>query len=112
MQKCFKNELWQVAVSDVRVRSNFLNIFSKINGLFLHCIGIIYIAKNFAVESLFDSYSYFLLCCNDENWTEDDEREAEAVLDKDVMKLVLVGVSQHQVDVVVGEVDQDEAWQK
>ena len=93
-------------------RSNFLDIFSKINWLFLHFIGIIYSAKNSAIESLFDSDSYFLLRCNDENWTEDDEREAEAVLDKDVMELILVGVSQHQVDVIVGEVDQDEAWEK
>ena len=64
------------------------------------------------MESLFDSDSYFLLGCNDEDWTEYDEREAEAVLDKDVMELILVGVSQHQVDVIVGEVDQDQAGQK
>ena len=61
------------------------------------------------MESLFDTDSYILLSCNDEKWTEDDEREAEAILDKDVMKLVLVSVSEHQVDVIVGEVDQDEA---
>ena len=64
------------------------------------------------MESLFDPDSNFLLCCNDENGTEDDEREAEAVLDKDVMELILVCVSKHQVDVIVGEVDQDEAWEK
>ena len=64
------------------------------------------------MESLFDSDSYLLLGCNDEDWTEYDEREAEAVLDKDVMELVLVSVSQHQVDVIVGEVDQDQAGQK
>ena len=64
------------------------------------------------MESLFDSDSYFLLRCNDENWTEYDEREAEAVLDKDVMELILVGVSQHQVGVIVGEVDQDQTGEK
>ena len=74
--------------------------------LILHC------KKHRAFESLFDSDSYFLLRCNDEDWTEYDEREAEPVLDKDVMELVLVGVSQHQVDVIVGEVDQDQAGQQ
>ena len=64
------------------------------------------------MKSLFDPDSYILLCCNDENRTEDDEGEAETVLDKDVMELILVGVSQHQVDVIVGEVDQDQAGQK
>ena len=64
------------------------------------------------MESLFDSDSYFLLSCNDEKWTEDDEREAEAVLDEDVVELVLVSVSEHQVDVIVGEMDQDETWKE
>ena len=49
-----------------------------------------------------------LLRCNDEKWAEDDEREAESVLDKDVVKLVLLGVSKHQVDVIVGEVEEDQ----
>ena len=62
------------------------------------------------MESLFDTDSYILLSCNDEKWTEDDEREAEAVLDEDVVELVLVSVSEHQVDVIVGEMDQDETW--
>ena len=62
------------------------------------------------MESLFDTDSYILLSCNDEKWTEDNEREAEAVLDKDVVELVLVSVSEHQVDVIVGEMDQDETW--
>ena len=48
------------------------------------------------------------LRCNDEKWAEDDEREAESVLDKDVVKLVLLGVSKHQVDVIVGEVEEDQ----
>ena len=61
------------------------------------------------MESLFDTDSYILLSCNDEKWTEDNEREAEAVPDEDVVELVLVSVSEHQVDVIVGEVDQDEA---
>ena len=73
---------------------------------------ILHSKKHRAFESLFDSDSYFLLRCNDENWTEYDEREAESVLDKDVMELILVGVSQHQVDVIVGEVDQDQTGQK
>ena len=73
--------------------------------LILHC------KKHRAFESLFDSDSYFLLRCNDEDWTEYDEREAESVLDKDVVKLVLLGVSKHQVDVIVGEVDEDETWE-
>ena len=62
------------------------------------------------MESLFDTDSYILLSCNDEKWTEDNEREAEAVLDEDVVELVLVSVSEHQVDVIVGEMDQDETW--
>ena len=70
--------------------------------LILHC------KKHRAFESLFDSDSYFLLRCNDEDWTEYDEREAESVLDKDVVKLVLLGVSKHQVDVIVGEVEEDQ----
>ena len=81
-------------------------ILKSILLLILHC------KKHRAFESLFDPDSNFLLCCNDENGTEDDEREAEAVLDKDVMELILVCVSKHQVDVIVGEVDQDEAWEK
>ena len=60
------------------------------------------------MESVFDSDSYLLLRCNDEKWAEDDEREAESVLDKDVVKLVLLGVSKHQVDVIVGEVEEDQ----
>lgn len=73
---------------------------------------ILHSKKHRAFESLFDSDSDFLLRCNDEDWTEYDEREAEPVLDKDVMELVLVSVSQHQVDVIVGEVDQDQAGQQ
>ena len=71
---------------------------------------ILHSKKHRAFESLFDTDSYILLSCNDEKWTEDNEREAEAVLDEDVVELVLVSVSEHQVDVIVGEMDQDETW--
>ena len=63
------------------------------------------------MESLFDSDSYFGIATQDQKWTKDDEWEAKAVLDKDVMKLILLGVSKHQVDVIVGKVDEDETWE-
>ena len=64
------------------------------------------------MKSCLDSISYFLLGCNDQKGTENDEREPEAVLDKDIMKLVLVGVGQDQVDVVVWDVDGDQSGEE
>ena len=64
------------------------------------------------MKSCLDSISYFLLGCNDQKGTENDEREPEAILDKDIMKLVLVGVGQDQVDVVVWDVDGDQSGEE
>ena len=64
------------------------------------------------MESCFNSDSYFLFGCNDEKGAENDERESEAILDKDIMELILLGVSQDQVDVIVGDVDDDETGEE
>ena len=64
------------------------------------------------MESCLNSRSYVLLCCHDEEGTEDDEGEAEAIFDEDVVKLILVCVSKDQVDVIVGDVDEDKSGKK
>ena len=72
----------------------------------LHC------KQNRAFECLFNSNSYFFPGCDDQKRAEDNEGESEAILDQDVVKFILLGVSQDQVDVVVGEVDEDEPWEE
>ena len=53
------------------------------------------------MKSCLDSDSYFRLGCHDQEGTEDDEGESEAIFDKDVVEFILVGVSKDQVDVIV-----------
>ena len=69
------------------------------------------LAEDTAIKGSFNSNSYLFLGRDDEKWTEDDERESEAIFDKDVVKFIRVGVSKDQVDVIVGEVDEDETWE-
>ena len=96
--------------------SNFFDIYSKINRLLFKRFFVDWVvfnlAEDTAIKGSFNSNSYLFLGRDDEKWTEDDERESEAIFDKDVMKFILLGVSKDQVDVVVWDVDEDQSGEK
>ena len=49
---------------------------------------------------------------DDEEWTEDDEGEAEAILDQEKVEVALLGVGEEEVDVIVGDVEEDKAGEE
>ena len=49
---------------------------------------------------------------DDEEGAEDDEGEAEAILDQEEMEVIFLGVREEKVDVIVGNVEKDETEKK
>ena len=49
---------------------------------------------------------------DDEEGAEDDEGEAEAILDQEEMEVIFLGVREEKVDVIVGNVEKDKTGKK
>ena len=69
-------------------------------------------AENRALECFLDPQSDVVLRGDDEKRAEDDEGEARPVLDQEEVEVAVLGVGQEEVDVVVGDVEEDEAGEQ
>ena len=59
-----------------------------------------------------DTKSDILLSDDDEEGADDDEGEAQSILDEDVVEVIVLSVCQEEVDVIVGDMEEDESWEK
>ena len=61
-----------------------------------------------ASKGFLDSKSDVLLRYNDEDRADDDKGESQSILDEDVVEVILLSVCQEEVDVIVGDMEDDE----
>ena len=64
--------------------------------------------QNFPFEGFLDSKSDVLLSEDDEDGADDDEGESQSILDEDVVEVIVLSVCQEEVDVIVGDMEDDE----
>ena len=64
--------------------------------------------QNFSFEGFLDTKSDVLLRYNDEDGADDDEGESQSILDEDVVEVIVLSVCQEEVDVIVGDMEDDE----
>ena len=60
-----------------------------------------------ALERLLDPEPDVILSGDDEEGAEDDEGEAEAILDQEEVEVIVLGVGEEEADVIVGNVEED-----
>ena len=69
-------------------------------------------ADDGASKGFLDTKPDILLGDDDEEGADDDEGEPQSILDEDVVEVIVLSVCQEEVDVVVGDMEEDESWEK